>query len=239
MEGREFFRNICAKNSFDISAEQIDKLSAYVKLLLEWNGKINLISRRDEENIWTRHILGSTAFLLSSRFKNNSTVVDVGTGGGLPGIPLAILCPDCSFVLADSIRKKITAVENMIASLCLPNVSAIVGRAEEISGTEAYRNKFDYVIARAVAPVADIVRWCRPFLKSAAPGSPEADFRSVREIPSGTIVLLKGGDLTAEIESAKVKFNPIRINASPIIVEGIGPDDLPDKKLIIIGINVK
>src|SRR5258706_6794358 len=93
-----WFRKICRQNNFSISDNQLDLIKSYVDYLIDWNSKLNLISRKDEHNIWCRHILGSVNFLFDHPFEQNAKIVDVGTGGGLPGIPLAILCSDLNIV---------------------------------------------------------------------------------------------------------------------------------------------
>lgn len=224
------FRNICLKNHLNVSDSQLKVLERYVELLLEWNQKINLISRKDEENIWNRHILGSIAFLFHFDLKPKSKIIDVGTGGGLPGIPLSILLPQCQFTLIDSIKKKIAAVNSILSQLVLRNVTAFVGRAEELATQKDFSHNYDYVIARAIGSITDLIRWTRPFLKNADDEVPENKFIP---LPS-SILLLKGGDVTNEIEEAKEKLKPKLIQVHPIIVNGLTSDDFPDKKLIII-----
>jgi 16S rRNA (guanine527-N7)-methyltransferase len=236
MDSQVQFRSICRKNGLDLSDAQIELLSKYVALMLEWNGRINLISRKDSENIWTRHILGSLSLLFTHRFPEKSSIIDIGTGGGLPGIPLAIVYPSSSLLLMDSIRKKITAVSAMIAEMPLPNATAVAARAEEVAHTPAYKGRYDYVVARAVAPVVDLIKWCRPFLKPSNPASPADPLpeKGPTLIPPGSIVLLKGGELEAEISAASVRFPGVKIDSVSLVVDGVGPDDLSDKKLLII-----
>jgi 16S rRNA (guanine527-N7)-methyltransferase len=239
MEGHLWLQEVCRINRFDISADQLALLSQYADQLFEWNQKINLISRRDETNIWSRHILGSIGFLFSNKFNDHSSIIDVGTGGGLPGIPLAICYPHCKFILLDSIRKKIMAVSEIVSALNLPNVTVLSGRAEELALTAVHRGKYDYVVARAVAPVVDVVRWCKQFVRTPAAPVPSdsapGDRQTGKLIPRGSIVLLKGGEVSSEVEMAKVKFHTLRYDIYPVVIEAVGPDDLPDKKLIVIG----
>ncbi len=133
--------------------------------MLEWNKKINIISRKDEENVWTYHILHSISPLFKIEIKQNSAIVDIGTGGGLPGIPIKILRPDISMLCIDSTGKKINAVSQMITDLKLNNIHALWGRAEEIGSQPEYAGKFDVVIARAVAPLKDLFIGLKFFLK--------------------------------------------------------------------------
>src|SRR6266849_10544190 len=117
MDYAVWFRSICQTNHHSVSDEQVDLIVKYVESLLEWNRKINLISRKDEEHIWTRHILGSIAILFHFYFYPGSSLIDIGTGGGLPGIPLAILNRHMDVTLLDSIQKKIRAVSEIVAKL--------------------------------------------------------------------------------------------------------------------------
>ncbi len=233
MNSSVWFRTICSKNGLVLADNQLAALEKYAEFLLEWNQKINLISRRDEENFWSRHILGSLSILFHATFVEGARVIDIGTGGGLPGIPLAIMRADLRVTLLDSIRKKMTAVADMTERLGLAHVRVVTGRAEEINHQPGFHRQYDYVVARAVAPVADLVRWGKPFLADAAPSGGAAP--DPRAIPPRRIVLLKGGDLAGEIEQAKVRTKPASITTTPLPVDGVdAASDLHDKKLIII-----
>jgi len=234
-KNRVWFKNLCLKNNFFLTEEELDLLDKYVKLLLAWNEKINLISRRGYENIWSSQILPSISILFNYRFYPHSNIVDVGTGGGLPGIPLAILCKTNFFTLIDSISKKIYAVKDMIDRLMLENVKVEIGRAEDLSKRIEYKSKFDYVIARAVAATKDLVKWSKPFLNEQTTDISEANGSSDKTfIPTRTILLLKGGDVTKEIDEAKIKCQPKSIQVHPFIIKGLDANDLVDKKLLII-----
>jgi 16S rRNA (guanine527-N7)-methyltransferase len=158
---------------------QLEKLSKYAELLLQWNGKINLISRRDTANAIDRHIIPCLAMARIGKFSSGESILDIGTGGGLPGIPLAIAFPAVNFTLLDSIGKKITAVEDMIAGLGLKNAVAVNVRAENYSG------KFDTIVARAVANMADFLKYAHPLLRKKR------------------ILYLKGGDCSADLKLIK------------------------------------
>ncbi|MBI1803349.1 MAG: 16S rRNA (guanine(527)-N(7))-methyltransferase RsmG [Ignavibacteriae bacterium] len=224
-------------NNFSVSDAQLDLIKEYVSHLIDWNAKLNLISRKDEHNIWSRHILGSVGFLFKYRFAQNALVADVGTGGGLPGIPIAILCADLNLVLIDSIHKKVRAVSDILQKLQLRNARAVTGRAEQLAIQKDFTHTFDYVIARAVAPVKDILGWTKHFLNChdqktiAHTGIDEQP--SI--IPCASVVMLKGGDLVQEIEEVKVKSKPRAVTIHSIIVNGLeSTADLSDKKLIIV-----
>src|SRR5258708_4588193 len=165
-----WLRTIFRKNGLLISDNQMAKLREYVGSLLEWNKKINLISRRDVEGIWERHILVSAAVLFKFDLLPDSSIVDIGTGGGLPGIPLGILGNRLTVTLIDSIQKKIRAVSEIILSLKLENIKAVAGRIEELNKSAPYRSSYDYVIARGVGSITEIVNWGRPLLKRQSAG---------------------------------------------------------------------
>ena len=235
MEKQLWFREICRKNKISLSDEQLEQFEKFVFHLLEWNKKINLIARTDEQNIWNRHILGSISFLFRLKVHQSSNIIDVGTGGGFPGIPLAILLPDVQFTLIDSIKKKINVVEDIIKQLQLINVKAICGRVEDLAKDAEFRQSYDYVVARAVAPMKDIIRWSKPLLKPVDDTSLSKDsINNNYVLPRGLMLLLKGGDLTQEIEEAKIKVKPRSIITHPTLIEGADFIDAIDKKLVII-----
>lgn len=230
-----WFKNLCQKNNYNISDEQLNILVRYVEQLILWNRKINLISRRDVENIWSQHILGSISLLFKFQFQNDSRILDIGTGGGLPGIPLAILNSSSQFTLIDSVRKKTNAVEGILDALELINVSVDCGRAEDLCEDIKYKNKFDYTISRAVASIVEMVKWSKPYLKIDANAMEFIDVQNKRmQAPKGTILLLKGGELMDEINKTQIKLKPKLIQSHQLIIDGIDSTELFDKKLIII-----
>ena len=169
----------------DFTDVQQQQFSALEELYTDWNSKINVISRKDMESLYEKHVLHSLAIAAAFEFKAGSTIVDLGTGGGFPGIPLAIFYPEVKFHLIDSIGKKIKVVDAVAEGLGLKNVSTRHCRIEEVKD-----KKFDFVVSRAVAPLKDLWKWSKPLLKKA---SPNADTQ-----PPG-LICLKGGDLHAEI----------------------------------------
>lgn len=186
----------------DFSPEQLRQFEALDALYKEWNSKINVISRKDEESLYEKHILHSLSIAAAFDFQKGMNVLDLGTGGGFPGIPLAIFFPEVHFLLADSIGKKIKVVQAVAEAIGLKNVEARHTRAEEIKNT-----KFDTVVSRAVAPLGDLWRWSKPLLetpgkKKASPPHKNQDSAlqsgPALPVPHG-LICLKGGDLSAEI----------------------------------------
>lgn len=169
------------------------------------------------------------SFLFRFQLDGQSSLLDIGTGGGLPGIPLAILFPEMKVTLLDSIQKKFNAVNVMTTQLGLMNVQPICGRAEEISKKKEFYQKFDYVIARAVAETKDVIRWCKDFIRMSNESAKSKD-----TIEKGSIILLKGGNLEEEIEAAKIKGKPQSIDVFDIIIDGIAASELFEKKIVII-----
>ena len=163
----------------DHQAEQFAQLDA---LYRDWNSKINVISRKDIDNLYEHHVLHSLAIAKWIPFMPGTTIMDVGTGGGFPGIPLAILFPKCQFLLVDSIGKKIKVASEVAAALGLTNVVCKQERVED------EKQKFDFVVSRAVMPLPDLVKLVRKNISG----------KHRNAMPNG-IVVLKGGDLKAEI----------------------------------------
>jgi 16S rRNA (guanine527-N7)-methyltransferase len=166
----------------DLNPRQREQFEQLLPLYREWNQKINVVSRKDIDNIFLHHILHSLAIAKVISFADGSKILDVGTGGGFPGIPLAILFPRVRFHLVDSIAKKIKVVQAVTESLNLENVSSEACRAEQVKG------KFDFVVSRAVTALPAFVPWVRGKLSAS----------SKHTIPNG-ILYLKGGELTEEL----------------------------------------
>lgn len=176
--------NLIQKYFPNLTELQIKQFNQLEDLYKEWNAKINVISRKDIDQVLERHVLHSLAIAKIQSFNDGSKILDVGTGGGLPGIPLAILFPEVSFHLVDVIAKKIRVVNAIANSLELKNIHAEQKRA----GT--FDNQYDFIVSRAVTNMPDFVKWVRKnILKS-----------SKHELANG-ILYLKGGDLTEELSS--------------------------------------
>ncbi len=214
--------SICRKNGLQLSDQQIAKLRTYGELLLEWNSKINLISRKDAKNIWFSHILHSLSVLFFVQFPKDFRVLDLGTGGGLPGIPIAIVRDDLKLTLCDSIRKKTMAVQEMVDRLQLANTNVVTARAEEMAKDRTYTNVFDAVIARAVAPLDDLIEWSKPL----------ATKKRSMDFPK--LIALKGGILDEEIREATRKSTPPKIEARNLVFDGSVEMGLEGKKIVLV-----
>jgi 16S rRNA (guanine527-N7)-methyltransferase len=170
----------------DLSPKQIENFSRLEELYSIWNNQINVISRKDTENFYERHVLHSLGIAKIIQFKKGSEILDIGTGGGFPGIPLAILFPECNFTLVDSIGKKIKVVNEIAKELNLENVLGIHDRAENI------KRKFDFIVSRAVTAMPVFLTWIDKKFKK----------ENINELPNG-VLYLKGGDLIEEMSPVK------------------------------------
>lgn len=166
----------------NLTQDQIQKFSMLGELYSEWNKQINVISRKDIDELYVKHVLHSLAISKVMQFESGSQVLDVGTGGGFPGIPLAILYPEVSFHLVDSIQKKILVVKEVAQALELKNVKAEVKRAEKLN------QKYDFIVSRAVTQMPKFVDWVHNKIKK----------KNINPLPNG-ILYLKGGDLSEEL----------------------------------------
>ncbi|MGO4290049.1 16S rRNA (guanine(527)-N(7))-methyltransferase RsmG [Chitinophaga sp. RAB17] len=188
---------IILKYFSDFTPEQLSQFEALKGLYEEWNEKINVISRKDIEALYEKHVLHSLSIAAIADFQPGTQILDLGTGGGFPGIPLAIFFPEVQFHLVDSIGKKIKVVQGVAEALQLKNVTAAHSRVEDIKN-----RKFDIVVSRAVAPLGDLWRWSKPVLKkSVVPG---------KQFEKG-LICLKGGDLAQEISDSGLKPKLLKV----------------------------
>jgi 16S rRNA (guanine527-N7)-methyltransferase len=222
-----WFRSVCSQSGLGIDDEKIKLLARYGDLLLEWNKKINLISRKDEANIWTAHLLHAVSPLIFLNVSPNAMILDLGTGGGLPGIPLSILRPDLNITLLDSTKKKIDAVSDMVQRLGLANVHTMWGRAEEVALKSEYYHKMDLVIARAVAPLRDLVKWSLPFFGEGLENNSDT-------LPMPALVTLKGGDLENEVLEIQNHKRIKNIRIIDLILKNLELPELQDKKIVVV-----
>lgn len=170
----------------NLTDHQKSQFSKLEKLYVEWNEKINVISRKDIDQLYVRHVLHSLGIAKVIQFEPNTMILDVGTGGGFPGIPLAIMFPDCQFLLVDSIGKKINVVKGIAAALGLENLTAEHTRAEQVNG------QFDFIVSRAVTRLKPFYQWVHS----------KVNRQGFNNLDNG-ILYLKGGDLDQELKEAK------------------------------------
>lgn len=189
----------------------IGKFEEYNRLILDWNSKINLISRKNDsiEEI----VLNSIFFLKNYDLKVDLEILDIGTGGGFPGVPLKILFPGLRVTLVDSIRKKIIALTDIIEQLNLSDTKAVCSRIDKLTG--AYRERYDYIVSKSVAPLANLVAWSQEFLKD-----------------NGEMLCIKGGNLESEISDLKRAHPNVSVRVLEYAFDKIYKID--DKKLVIL-----
>jgi 16S rRNA (guanine527-N7)-methyltransferase len=211
----ENVRRVCLENGLNISDSQWQLLEKWAALLLEVNQKVNLISRKETEFLWEKQILPCLALLIFRKFGLDADVCDFGTGGGLPGMPLAIVRPDLQLTLLDSRHKKIEVLQQMIESLKLSNAQAVLGRGEELGKQRPWRQRFPLLTARAVAPLIDLVRWT-------------ADLRKAESV----LHVYKGGEIKEEVFALSKEISGVRVNKSLMVLKGY-PKFAENQKYII------
>ena len=177
---------IITKYFSDFSDEQLKQLAALKNLYADWNEKVNVISRKDMDNFYEHHVLHSLAIATQFEFADGMEIMDLGCGGGFPGVPLAIFFPNVNFLMVDSINKKLKVINEVAAATGLTNIITRHSRAEDIKD-----KKFDAVVSRAVAPLKDLWWWSKPLLKKGN------NYKG--------LICLKGGDLAKEIFESNCK----------------------------------
>lgn len=181
----------------DFTDKQTKQFAALKYLYEDWNSKINVISRKDIESLYLKHVLHSLAIAAVVEFRPGTQIIDIGTGGGFPGVPLAIFFPEVEFLLVDSIAKKLKVIDAVAAEISLANVSIKHTRAEEIKNRQ-----FDFVVSRAVAPLKDLWFWSERLIKKTGKN----------ELLNG-LICLKGGDLAQEISESGLKPRVVDIHS--------------------------
>ena len=215
MEFTEFW-TILSANGIVLDLEQIEIFKRYHKELLYWNEKINLISRQDENNILEKHFIHSLSILKYVDIPAKSRCLDIGTGGGFPGLPLKIARPDLYMFLSDSIKKKITTTEMFSKHTGLRNIKCIWGRTEDLSNDKNYIKHFDIIFSRAVARIVKLIDWSFPLIKD-----------------GGRFIFLKGGNLDEEISQAQNKYRNLIFEVNDINILGAEVMNVSEKKIII------
>lgn len=210
------FWTACSTNGIVLDKEQVDTLERYHDELIYWNQRVNMISRKDEANVWERHILHSLTLLKALDIKQKARVLDVGTGGGLPGIPIKIARPDVKMVLVDSIKKKTTMTEMFASHTGLKDITAVNARTEDLASVKEYRQAFDVIISRAVAQTGTVLSWITHLVK-----------------PTTVCAFLKGGELIDEIAEAAEMHPRWTITEHPIRVFGHPWFEENDKKVLV------
>ncbi len=179
----------------NISERQKEQFAALYDLYFDWNSKINVISRKDIENLYLHHVLHSLGIAKMINFRSGTTVMDFGCGGGFPGVPLAILFPDVKFHLVDSIGKKVKVAREISEAIGLENITFAHSRGEDV------KEKFNFVVSRAVMPLSDLIKICQKNVNK----------EQHNALPNG-IICLKGGDLNAEIQPYKKLVDTIELH---------------------------
>lgn len=187
------------KKYFDLTAEQENRFEQLQQLYVDANQKVNVISRKDIDLLFERHVLHALSIAKFIQFIPQTRVLDLGTGGGFPGLPLAIMFPEVSFTLCDSISKKIVVAESIAEHLGLDNVDFVIGRVENL------KEKFEFIVSRAVAPMEQLYRWTQTYIDD-----------TDRNTKINGYLLLKGGDLREETKEIKRINKKLFVDEYPI-----------------------
>ena len=192
---------IISKYFSDFTPRQAGQFAALDGLYKEWNEKINVISRKDIDSLYEKHVLHSLSIAAVFDFSPGTEIIDVGTGGGFPGIPLSIFFPDVKFHLVDSIAKKLKIVDAIVETIGLSNVTTQHTRVEDVKN-----RRFDFVVSRAVAPLKELWKWSKPLLRHKGQGTREKE-----QVDKPGLICLKGGDLAQEIQESGTRPRVVEI----------------------------
>lgn len=217
-------RRICSKNGTFLKDRSEALLKDYVRMLRGWNSKVNLVSRKDTDNLWEAHILHSLSILFEVSLPDGCSIIDLGTGGGLPGIPIKIVRPDISLTLLDATRKKTVVVEEIVENLEMEEVSVVWGRAEDPAIAARLSGQFDVVVTRAVAPLPQLIRWSYPMVRK--------ERRGGQNTPH--LIALKGGALEAELASVRELSHVKKVRSKDLTFSGA--ENIPgvEKKIVTV-----
>lgn len=216
MEYFDMLNEACQSMGLSFDEEKYNKFIKYKDLIKEWNQKINLTAITDDEEIIKKHFIDSIKVFNCDYVKNAKSIIDIGTGGGFPGIPMKIVKEDSKMVLLDSLNKRINFLNEVIDDLSLPNVKTIHGRAEDFAQTAEYRQKFDLAVSRAVANLTVLVEFCLPYVKV-----------------GGHFVALKGPAIEEEIKAAEGALKALGGKIEKIIEVDIEGSDLKHNLLVV------
>lgn len=210
------FWTLCSMNGIVLEKEQAKQIERFANEIVYWNQKVNLISRRDEENLFVRHIFHSLLPLKYIELPQKARCLDVGTGGGFPGIPIGIARPDLRILLIDSILKKINITEMLAKHTGLRFIETKRARCEDLEKLPKYNQHFDFVFSRAVSTTNNLITWTKNIIQ-----------------PNAKIILLKGGDLTTEINDCKALYPNYSYNVIDLKVIGNDWFQTENKKLLV------
>lgn len=219
MEYFDLLNRACIDCGVDFDENKYNKFMQYKDIMKEWNQKVNLTSITEDDEIIKKHFIDSIKIFKFSPIKNANSIIDVGTGGGLPGIPIKILFPETRVILLDSLNKRVNFLNNVISELDLKNIETIHGRAEDFAQDRKYREKFDFAVSRAVANLSVLSEYCIPYVKV-----------------NGYFIALKGPSVSEEINESKNAIKKLGGNIKEIIEVKIEDTDL-EHNLVVISKN--
>lgn len=216
MDCIELLKNGCRIYGIELNDEQVSKFIMYKELLKEWNKKINLTAITEDEDIIKKHFLDSVSIVTSKVIRENSSIIDVGTGAGFPGIPLKIIMPSIKVVLLDSLNKRLNFLNEVIINLKLNNIVTLHGRAEDMAKDENYREKFDIATARAVANLSVLSEYCIPYVKV-----------------GGFFIAMKGPSCDEEVNNSKNAIGILGGRIKDIVNTTIYNENMEHKLVIV------